>query len=624
MIEQKKIRNIAIIAHVDHGKTSLVDSIMKQSQVFRENQKEMNDELILDFNELEKEKGITILAKNISVRYGGYKINIIDTPGHADFGGEVERTLTMADGVILLIDAQEGPMPQTRFVLKKALELNLRPILVINKIDKTHADPVSALDKASDLFLSLATTEEQLDFPVLYAIGRLGKVWTELPPGGPSDWAKEEGTVTPLLDVIISAIPAPTGDIDAPFKMQIAAMDYDAHVGRSLIGRILTGKVSIGDPLKLLKTEKDEVKKILGKVEKLQVREGIVFSDIETAIAGDIVSISGIDESAFGATLGDRSLTEALPSIKISNPSVQITFEASTSPLVGKEGKFVTMKQIQSRLDYEKETNIGLNIKKIDEGSCSVAGRGELQLAILIETLRREGYEFQVKRPEVVLQTIDGVVSEPLEELFIDVPDEYAGVVTQALSERKAELLEMMSDNGQTSFKYKILTRKLLGLRTVLLTGTKGNVILSNYLLKYVPFTKQAELFRKGVLISMASGPATSYALNMIQDRGDVFVTSADEVYEGMIVGINKFPDDIEVNAARKKHANNMRSSTADMAIKLKPALNLTLEFALSFIAKDEMLEVTPKSLRLRKIYLTKTAREVQKRKERNLANSSK
>lgn len=620
MTDQTKIRNVAIIAHVDHGKTSLVDALMKQSHLFRDNQREMNENLILDFNELEREKGITIKAKNISIAYKDYKINIIDTPGHADFGGEVERTLTMADGVILLIDAQEGPMPQTRFVLKKAFELNLKPILVINKIDKSHADPKRALDKATDLFLMLATHEDQLSFPTLYAIGREGKIWQTIPEGDPTTWAKLPGSIEPILETIVHTIPAPQGDKEGPFLMQVAAMDYDLHVGRSLIGRIRRGEASKGDPIVLLyENERGETERMTGRIDKLQTRVGLIFEDVDSATTGDIISINGIDASAIGGTICSPKQEEKLPAIKISNPSVQITFEANTSPYSGKEGKFVTMKLLQQRLDYEKETNVGLTIKKIDEGRCSVAGRGELQLSILIETLRREGYEFQVRRPEVVLQKIDGVISEPVEELFVDVPEEYAGEVTQIVSKRKGELISMDTENGQTKFMYRMLTRNLLGIRTALLTATKGNVIMANYLTGYVPFTKQPELFRKGVLIATETGDATSYALDTSQERGDLFVKPGDKLYEGMIVGINKFQDDIEVNAVRAKHATNIRSATADAGIKLKPPLPLSIEFALAFLAKDEMLEVTPKNLRLRKIILVKSMRDVQKRRERNM-----
>lgn len=621
MTDQAHIRNVAIIAHVDHGKTSLVDALMKQSHLFRDNQKEMNENLILDFNELEREKGITIQAKNISIPYKDYKINIIDTPGHADFGGEVERTLTMADGVILLIDAQEGPMPQTRFVLKRALELQLQPILIINKIDKSHADPKHALDKANDLFLMLAKRDEDLEFPTLYAIGREGKVWTTLPEGDPTTWAKLPGDITPILETIIERIPAPKGDKDGPFQMQVASMDYDTHLGRSFIGRIRRGEAKKGAPIVLLQPDPltGEVTKYKGKIDRLQSRIGLEFKDTELAATGDIVSFSGIDISAIGGTVCAPELEEILPAIKISNPSVQITFEANTSPYAGKEGKFVTMKLLQQRLDYEKETNVGLTIKRIDEGRCSVAGRGELQLSILIETLRREGYEFQVRRPEVVLQRINNVLCEPVEELFVDVPDEYAGEVTQIVNKRKGDLMSMESENGQTKFVYKILTRNLLGIRNVMLTSTKGNVIMANYLSEYIPVTKQPELFRKGVLVATEQGDATSYALNMSQERGDLFVSPSDKIYEGMIVGINKFPDDIDVNAVRAKHATNIRSATADAGIKLKPSIPLSIEFALAFLAKDEMLEVTPKNLRLRKIHLTKTAREIANRKERGM-----
>ena len=620
MIDQSKIRNIAIIAHVDHGKTSLVDALLKQSNIFRANQKEMDEQLILDSGELEKEKGITIRAKNISIAYKGYKINVIDTPGHADFGGEVERTLSMADSCILLVDAQEGPMPQTRFVLKKALELNLKPILVINKIDKSFANPQRALDKATDLFLNLATNDSQLDFKTFYAIGRLGKVFAELPEGDLTMSGNLPATLEPLLDEIINNTPVPNGDLSAPLQMQVNGMEYDTHVGRYLIGRINRGIAKKGQSIVLLHDEEGETQTFTGRIDKLLSREGLIFKEIDEAPAGEIVAIAGIDVSGIGGTICDSAHPDQLPPLKLSNPSVKITFEANTSALAGKEGQYVTMKLLQQRLDLEKENNVGLTIKKIDESSCSVAGRGELQLSILIETLRREGYEFQVRKPEVVLKEENGIIMEPLEELIIDVPDEQVGNITTNLSQRNAELLSMDSENGQTEFVYKILTRNLLGLRQVLLTATKGNVIMNNFLSGYVPVTKQPEIYRKGVLIATEEGKAMSYAMNTVQERGDLFISPGDDVYEGMIIGINKYPEDLDVNPAKAKHASAVRQSSAVTTdIRLKAPMQLSLEFALAFIAKDEMLEVTPKNLRMRKIVLSKTAREVEMRRQRNL-----
>lgn len=620
-VTQDKLRNVAIIAHVDHGKTTLVDAILKQSKLFRDNQKEMQEQLILDSGDLEREKGITITAKNISIPYKGYKINIIDTPGHADFGGEVERTLTMADGCILLIDAQEGTMPQTRFVLKRALELNLVPILIINKIDKSLADPARALDEAQDLFLSLATREEQLDFPTLYAVGRAGKVFTTLPDGNLQSAGELPGDITPLLDVIIDKVPAPKGNSSEPFQMRVTSVTYDPHLGRYLIGRVQRGTISQGQNIVLLQQNKDEsITKNTGRVTKLLTREGLEFVPCENAVTGDIVAISGIDISAIGGTICAPEKEELLEPIIISDPSVRIVIEANTSPFAGKEGKFVTMKQIQNRLELEKETNVGLQIEKLDESRCSVAGRGELQLSILIETLRREGFEFQIRKPEVVLKDINGVTSEPVEDLHIEVPDEYAGEITQALAKRKGQLLQMHSERGQTKFQFKILTRNLLGLRIQLLTATKGNVMFHNYLEGYVPYTTQPDPFRRGVLISTERGAVAGYSLNTIQERGDLFIGPATEVYEGMIIGICKFPEDIEVNALKNKHASNVRISAAvDSSIRLKQTVDLTLEFALAFIAKDEMIEITPQSIRLRKVNLTKTSRDIAHRKERQM-----
>ncbi len=606
-MEKEKIRNIAIIAHVDHGKTTLVDAFLKQSNIFRDNQEEMNMEMILDTGELEREKGITIKAKNISVEYNEHFINIIDTPGHADFGGEVERTLNMADGCLLIVDAQEGPMPQTRFVLKKALELGLKPIVVINKIDKPASNIERTLSKVQDLFLNLATDEDQLEFPVFYGIGRDGKVW-EKPPAD----INEEATIKPLLDKIIECVPAPTGDENAPFQMQITTLDYDSHTGRYLIGKVRNGKVKVGDQVVVATPTEDgyEVDS-KGSVKSVMVKKGLVFTDTKEASVGEVIALVGIDSKAIGATVSSKDKIDPLPVIKISDPSVRIKIEANTSPFLGKEGEFVTAKQLQSRLERESELNISLNIEKNDDGSFYVAGRGDLQLAILLEELRREGFELQVRRPEVIIKEIDGKKYEPLEELFIEVPEEYSGTVLNAVNSRKGELVEMDTENGQTTMNFKILTSNLLGLRNSLLTDTKGNLVMNNYLLEYVPLTKKEEFFRRGVLISSDTGEAAAYALNTIQERGELFIKPSTKVYEGMIIGINKYEQDLEVNPTKERQKSGVRRNQAEITqVQLKGIKELTLEFALLFLAKDEILEVTPKSLRLRKAFLKAHERE--------------
>lgn len=607
--KQAQLRNIAIIAHVDHGKTTLVDAFLKQSNLFRENQEEMQQQQILDSGELEREKGITIKAKNASIFFQGYKINIIDTPGHADFGGEVERTLHMADGCLLLVDAQEGPMPQTKFVLKKALELKLTPIVIINKIDKKNADPHKVLDKVHDLFLQLATEPEQLDFPVFYAIAREGKIYEQLPPAEAGNYPAAD--MSAILQTICEVVPAPAGEVNGPAQMLISSIETNPHLGRMLIGRLKRGILKLDQPVALLNGEQREQ----GRVKKLFSREGLTWQEIEAAGTGEIIAVAGIDSKAIGATLCSLDKEEALPQLKISDPAVRIKFEASTSPLVGKDGAFVTAKQLQQRLEKEIETNISLRIEKGDAGSYYVAGRGELQLSILIEELRREGYEFQVRRPEVLVQKREAGEYEPLEELLIEVPEQYIGVVNAALGERNAELVDMQTENGLSRFTYKILTRNLFGLRSQLLTATKGNAILNNFLLDYVPLTDQPELFRKGVLISSEAGVAMGYSLNTIQERGDLFIGPGEEVYEGMIIGINKYEQELEVNPCKARQKSGVRMKHDEITqTQLRPLIPLTLEFALGFLAKDEILEVTPNHLRLRKQYLTKTERDWSKR----------
>ncbi|HNW23556.1 MAG TPA: GTP-binding protein [Candidatus Dojkabacteria bacterium] len=607
-INKENIRNIAIIAHVDHGKTTLVDAFMKQTHLFRENEDEMSQTQILDSGDLEKEKGITIKAKNISVRYKGYKINIIDTPGHSDFGGEVERTLNMADSCLLLVDAQEGVMPQTKFVLKKALEIGLKPIVVVNKIDKKLANVKKTLEKVQDLFLTLATDMEQLDFPVFYAIAREGKVFKELP----QDLLTAQGDISLLLDEIIEYAPAPQGSETEPFQMQITSLEYDAHLGRYLIGKINRGEVKRNDPVILL----DKENKIQGRVRELFVKEGLQWVSIDSAQAGEIVAIAGIDSTAIGATLCALDTPQPLENIHITPPAVKVRFEANTSPLSGKEGKFVTAKQLEQRLEQEKDLNISLQISKVSGSSYSVAGRGELQLAILVEQLRREGYEFQLGKPEVVLIEKDGKQFEPIEELVIDCPTEYLSIVTEEVSGRKGELVNIESEGLQTRFTYRILTRNLIGLHRVLMNATKGTAVTNSFVIDYVPYIPQPPLFRKGVIISQDSGTTLGFSLTTIQDRGQLFVGPSEQVYEGMIIGINNHEQDLVVNPCKARHKTNVRMLRSELTlVNLKPTVQLTIEYALSFINEDELIEITPKNIRLRKKLLTETERVWSKRK---------
>jgi GTP-binding protein len=610
-IKQEKIRNIAIIAHVDHGKTTLVDAFLKQANIFRENEEEMSQTQILDSGDLEKEKGITITAKNISIRYGDYKINIVDTPGHADFGGEVERTLNMAEGCILVVDAQEGPMPQTKFVLARAMELNLKPIVVVNKIDKKYANMKKTLNKIYDLFLNVATTDDQLEFPVYYAIARDGIMFVDEPEGSLENHP-EATNLSPLLEKIVEYIPAPSGEKDLPFQLQICSLDYDSHMGRYLIGKIKRGKLSLNQ--KLIVCD-DEGTYNSGNVKKILIKEGLLYKEVSEATTGDIVAIAGIETTSISKTLCDFHHPEALPGIKISPPSVKIKLEANTSPLAGKDGKYVRAKELQARLEQEAETNISLDIKKADDSSYFISARGELQLSILMETMRREGFEFQVKKPEVIFKEIDDKKHEPLEELIIDIPEEYIGIVTEVMSSRRAKMINMETDQGNTRFTYHILTRFLFGLRNELLNLTKGKAILNHFLLEYVRYEDFPPLHRNGVLIASEQGVASAYALNMTQDRGTLFISPSEKVYEGMIVGINKYENDIEVNTNKERKKTNVRMSHAQVTeISLKSPLKLTLEYGLVFIQADEMLEVTPNHMRLRKIHLTHTQREWGKR----------
>jgi len=613
--DKNNIRNIAIIAHVDHGKTTLVDAFMKQTHMFRDNEEEMSQQRILDVGELEKEKGITINAKNISIKYKDVKINIIDTPGHSDFGGEVERTLNLADSCLLLVDAKEGCMPQTKFVLKRALELGLKPVVVVNKIDRKLANIEKTVSKIQDLFLSLATEEEQLDFPVYYGISTEGKIWKEIPEGDLRVPNSIPGDLTPMLDGIIETLPAPKGDITKPFQMQITSIEYNEHLGRYLIGKIANGVIKVNDPIALVSNKKDFEKK-QGRVKELFIKEGLEWKEVQECSTGEIIAITGIDSTDIGATLCSIDNPEPLPEIKISPPSVRVKFSANTSPFAGKEGKFVTAKQLQQRLEQEKNLNIGLTITNHGSNGYQVAGRGELQLAILVEQLRREGYEFQLSKPEVILKKIEGVTHEPLEELNIDAPEEYLSVITKEVSERKGNLIDIESEDGQNRFVFNILTKNLIGLHRVLMNATKGTAIVNSYIVDYVPYKKDEELFRKGVIISSETGTALAYSLMSIQERGKLFIEGSTEVYEGMIIGLHSHESDLEVNPCKSRKKTNVRMSHAEVTeIDLKTPLLMTTEIALSFINNDELIEVTPENIRLRKKLLTSTQRVWAKRK---------
>ena len=600
-----KIRNIAVIAHVDHGKTTLVDALLKQTHVFRDNQEEMDQTQIMDSNELERERGITILAKNCSIRYMDTKINIIDTPGHADFSGEVERTLGMADGALLIVDAADGPMPQTRFVLKKALDLGLKIIVVINKIDKKLARPEITLNKVESLFLELANDQNQLDFDVLYAIGRNGAVYDKIPEN-----LNSQGNIVPLLESILKNTPAPNYN-PGNFKISISSLDYDTYLGRIAIGKIYSGKLTKG--MKVVVS--DAVSKIRT-VEKITVFEGLKRVEVEEASAGEIVAFSGIDDIKIGDTVSDPANPEPLPQVVISEPTLHIEVGANTSPFAGREGTFTTSRQIEERLFKELEHNLSLKVEKLGNGRFTVSGRGELHLSILLETLRREGFELEAGKPEVILKKIDGLILEPIEEVSVIVPREFIGVISEEFGKRLAKILKMEQINNEDSeFIFHAPTRVLIGLRSYLLTQTKGTIIFNSIIAGNEKIGKTLPKMRKGALIASQSGEALSYGLENAQVRGLTFIDPGTKVYEGMIVGINAKDEDISVNVCKGKKLTNMRSKSSDGVIQLTPATVLSLEQSLDFLEKDELLEITPKSLRLRKKYLSELARRRVSRK---------
>ena len=597
-MNNKKIRNIAIIAHVDHGKTTLVDALLRQSHVFREN--EQVAERVMDSGDIEKERGITILSKNTSVMYNGVKINIVDTPGHADFGGEVERVLKTVDGVLLLVDAFEGPMPQTREVLKKALALNLKPIVVINKIDRPGAEPEKALDKVIELFIELNASDEQLDFPVIYASAKNGIAKMNL--------SDDSDNITCIFDTIIDKIEPPTCDMDGTMQMLVSNIDYDDYLGRIAIGRIERGKIKNGMPVSICKQEKNTQ----GKIAKLFTYMGLKRVEVDEVDAGDIVAISGIPDISIGDTICDLANPEKIPFVNIDEPTVSMTFSVNNGPFAGQEGEFVTSRHIRDRLFKELERNVSLRVKETaSPDSFEVCGRGELHLSVLIEEMRREGYELLVSRPKVIFKEIDGVKCEPIEDLVVNVPDDAIGTVIEKLGRRKAEMKNMEpAEAGHTKIEFKIPARGLIGYRTEFLTDTKGTGTMNSIFDCYEPYKGDIQARTRGVLVAFEQGTSITYGLYNAQLRGELFIGPGVEVYEGMIVGINSRNEDISINVCKEKHLTNTRASGSDDALRLVPPIQLSLEKAIEFIAEDELVEVTPKNIRLRKVILNNKDRE--------------
>ena len=601
MENSQKIRNIAIIAHVDHGKTTMVDGLLKQSKTFRDNQAEMSQDLIMDSGDQEHERGITITAKQTSIFYGDYKINIIDTPGHADFSGEVERTLNMADGVLLIVDAQEGPMPQTKFVLSKSLELGLKPVVIINKIDKPSRRINEVLDEVSDLFLELAISDDQLQYPVYYAIGRDGKAWEKM-PNNPS----EHADLTPIFNAIIEDIPSPKVE-QGSFQMLVTSLQYDSFLGKYAIGRVARGNAKPGMQIVLMKRGDQTIN---GRIDKIFGYRGLNREELQEAVAGDIVALTGISEAHIGDTVADKQSPEALPTIDIESPTLSMYLGPNTSPMKGREGEFTTSRQIGDRLSREIETNVSLRVEENGIGF-TVSGRGELHLSVLIETMRREGYEFEVGRPRVVTAMIDGIEQEPVEELLIETGSEFIGAISQELGARRAEMRgQETTSSGSVRLTYILPTRALIGLRNVLLTATKGTVIMNSLPHGYQPLSGKLPRTRNGVLIAFEAGITTPYALQAAEARGELLVGAGTEVYAGMIVGIYNRQDDLEINVCRAKQLTNMRSKSSDGSVQLTPFTDFSLEQCLDFIEDDELLEVTPKNLRLRKRYLDSNERK--------------
>ena len=584
-----KLRNIAIIAHVDHGKTTLVDCMLKQSGVFREN--EVVQERVMDSNDLERERGITILSKNLCINYGDYIINVVDTPGHADFGGEVERVLSMVDGALLIVDAAEGPMPQTRFVLSKALELGLKMIVVINKIDRQGADPHQALDKVFELFLELTDKEEHHDFPVVYTNALTGVAKNEID--------EESNSFKPLFDAVINNIKPPKGKINSNLQFHVTTLDYSEYLGRIAIGRIVNGKIENNQQASLITRDGNVTR---GRISKIIGFEGLDRTYLDTAYAGDIIGIAGFPDVQIGETISSIEDPEALPLINVDEPTLKMNFSVNDSPFAGQEGKFVTSRQLRKRLYQELEKNVSLRVEDTDSTECfKVSGRGELHLGILIETMRREGYEFQVSKPEVIFKTINGEEHEPFESLLIDVPDEFTGSCIEKLAWRKAEMLDMVSNGIRTNMNFIIPARGLIGFRNEFIRMTRGEGIMYHNFDSYKPLVGDIQKQRNGSLIAFENGEAIPYGLQQFEDRGTFFVTPKTKVYRGMVVGEHNRPQDIMVNVCKTKRLTNMRSATADVMVALSTPRTLSLEDCLEYIGEDELLEITPENIRIRK-----------------------
>ncbi len=597
-MNNQKIRNIAIIAHVDHGKTTLVDSLLKQSHVFRDN--EQVEERVMDSNDLEKERGITILSKNTSVMYNDIKINIVDTPGHADFGGEVERVLKTVDGVLLLVDSFEGAMPQTREVLKKALALDLKPIVVINKIDRPGARPEKVVDEVIELFIELDATDEQLDFPVVYASAKQGISKLNM--------SDEDSDMTPLFETIIKTIDAPNCDEEGPAQMLVSNIDYDDYVGRIAVGRVERGEIKTGMQVAICK----EDKQINGKIAKVYTHVGLKKVEVESAKAGDIIELAGLADISIGDTICDPEHIEKIPFVNIDEPTVSMTFSVNNGPFAGKEGEFVTSRHIRDRLFKELERNVSLRVKEGETpDSFEVSGRGELHLAVLIETMRREGFELLVSRPKVIIKEIDGVKCEPIETLVVNVPDDSKGTVIEKLGRRKGEMVNMEpAEPGHTKIEFDIPARGLIGYRTEFLTDTKGEGTMATMFKGYEPFKGEVISRVRGTIVAFEAGKSITYGLYNAQEKGDLFIGPGVDVYEGMIVGLNSRGEDLAVNVCKEKHLTNTRASGSDDALRLVPPMQMSLEKAIEFIQDDELVEVTPKSIRLRKKILDNKERE--------------
>ncbi|MDR0405579.1 MAG: translational GTPase TypA [Clostridiales bacterium] len=605
-MQRENLRNVAIIAHVDHGKTTLVDALLRQSGIFRDNERVVD--CVMDSGDLERERGITILSKNTGVTYRDIKINIVDTPGHADFGGEVERVMEMVDGVLLLVDAFEGCMPQTRFVLKKALARNLKPIIVVNKIDRPNARPYEVVDEVLELFMDLDATDEQLDSPVVYASGRDGYATFDHEAPGVD--------MTPLFDRIVSHVPAPAGDADAPLQMVVSSIDYDDYIGRIAIGRVNRGGISQGQNVVICgkdgKTQNAKVTRLYG-------FEGLKRVEVQSASAGDIICAAGLTGVSIGETVCAPECLEPLPFIDIDEPTLTVTFSVNNAPFAGREGDYVTSRHLKERLEKELETNVSLKVTETaSPDAFDVAGRGELHLSILIETMRRQGYEFMVSRPVVLNKTIDGVLHEPIERLVVDVPDAYTGAVMEKLGSRRAEMQNMRPINqGYTRLEFKIPSRGVIGYRNELMTDTKGTGILNHYLDGYAPYKGEIPTRQRGSLVAFETGEAVTYGLYNAQERGRLFIGAGTKVYEGMVVGENARLGDVTVNVCKKKHITNVRASGSDDALRLTPHVVMSLENCLEFIGDDELIEVTPENLRIRKRVLNSELRAKARSKDK-------